>query len=74
LVDAERKKLTVLNAVGARLWELADGENTVEDLARTIADEYGVSLAKAESDVLVFCQDLAGRGLLILDSNLADAR
>jgi hypothetical protein len=67
LVHAEQKKITVLNGVGARLWELADGQRTIREMARVIADEYEVSLVKAESDTLAFCRDLAGRGLLTLD-------
>jgi hypothetical protein len=66
LVDAERKKLTVLNGVGARLWELADGQRTMGEMARAISGEYDVNLVKAEADVASFCQDLAGRGLLTL--------
>ena len=68
LVHAEQKKYTVLNGVGARLWELADGQHSIADIARVIADEYEVSLGKAESDALAFCQDLAGRGLLTFNS------
>lgn len=66
LVHAEQKKITVLNGVGARLWELADGQHTIGDMARVIAEEYEVSLGKAEADVLAFCRDLEGRGLLTL--------
>lgn len=68
LVHAAQKKVTVLNEVGARLWELADGQHTIADMARVIAGEYQVSPVKAESDALAFCQDLVGRGLLTLDS------
>lgn len=68
LVHAEQKKVTVLNGVGARLWQLTDGQHTVADMARVIAGEYEVSLAKAESDALAFCRDLEGRGLLTLRS------
>ena len=68
LVHAEQKKVTVLNGVGARLWELADGQRTVQDMARVIAEEYEVSMVKAESDALAFCRDLEGRGLLTLQS------
>lgn len=68
LVHAEQKKVTVLNRVGARLWELADGQHTIRDMACVIAEEYEVSLVKAESDALSFCRDLAGRGLLTLSS------
>lgn len=68
LVHAEQKKITVLNGVGARLWELADGQHTIAEMARVIAGEYEVSPVKAESDTLAFCQDLVGRGLLTFDS------
>lgn len=68
LVHAEQKKVTVLNGVGARLWELADGQRSIADIARVIADEYEVSLVKAEADALVFCSDLARRGLLTISS------
>lgn len=66
LVHAGQKTVTVLNGVGARLWELADGQRSLADLARVIAAEYEVSLVKAESDALAFCRDLVGRGLLTL--------
>lgn len=68
LVHAELKKVTVLNGVGARVWELADGQRSVSDIARVIAGEYEVSLVKAEADTMTFCQDLAGRGLLTVSS------
>ena len=68
LVHPAQQKVTVLNAVGARLWELTDGERSVADLARMIADEYEVSLVKAQADALAFCHDLVRRGLLTLDS------
>ena len=55
----EQKKITVLNKVGARLWELADGRRSVADMAHVIATEYEVSQSKAEVDVLAFCRDLA---------------
>jgi hypothetical protein len=68
LVHPGQNKVAVLNEVGARLWELADGQHSIGDMAQVIADEYEVSLIKAEADTLAFCNDLAGRGLLTLDS------
>lgn len=68
IVDPVHSKVTVLNGVGARLWELADGQRKIGEMARVIADEYEVSLTKAESDAQTFCHDLAGRGLLTLGS------
>lgn len=71
LVDPGLSKVMVLNDVGARLWELADGSHTIGGMARVIAGEYEVDLATAESDVLAFCRDLAGRGLLIIEQTLS---
>ena len=68
LIHPEQGKIRVLNSVGARLWELADGRRSVAELAAVIAGEYEVSLAQAESDALRFCTDLVGRGLLTLES------
>jgi hypothetical protein len=68
LVHPGHGKVTVLNGVGARVWELMDGHRSISHIAGMIADEYEVSAVKAESDALAFCQDLAGRGLLTFDS------
>ncbi len=67
LIHPQQGKVRVLNSVGARVWELADGRRTVAELAAVIAGEYEVSLAQAESDALRFCTDLFGRGLLTLE-------
>ncbi len=66
LVHPGQGKVRVLNAVGARLWELADGERTVADLAQVVAAEYEVDPARAHADTVAFCADLLGRGLLSL--------
>lgn len=68
LVHPGHGKVTVLNGVGARVWELIDGKRSISQIAGMIADEYEVSAVKAESDALGFCQDLSGRGLLTFDS------
>ena len=44
------------------------GNAASAEMAQVIADEYEVSLIKAEADAQAFCNDLAGRGLLTLDS------
>lgn len=71
LVHPGQGKVRVLNTVGARLWELANGERTAGDIAQIIAGEYEVNLARAETDVLAFYGDLVDRGVLILASDRA---
>ena len=65
LVHPLQGKVRVLNAVGARVWELADGQRTVAEIAQTITAEYDVELPRAQADVLAFCDDLAQAGVLM---------
>jgi hypothetical protein len=64
LVHPAQGKVRVLNRVGTRLWELADGRRSVEEMAGAIAAEYGIDLDRARSDTLAFCADLVDRGVL----------
>jgi len=67
LIHPQQGKVRVLNSVGARLWELADGERTIAEMAAVIAGEYAVSPTRAESDALKFCTELIERGLLTFE-------
>lgn len=67
LVHPGQGKVRVLNPVGARIWDLIDGQRTVADMARVVAQEYNVEPGTAEADALAFCTDLARRGLLAED-------
>jgi hypothetical protein len=40
-----------LNEVGARIWELLDGERSVENIRDQIAAEYDVTPEEAEQDI-----------------------
>lgn len=68
LVHPGQGKIRVLNPVGARLWELADGRSTVQALAEKLAAEYAVDLARAQEDAVTFFGDLMRRGVLTLAS------
>jgi hypothetical protein len=68
LVHLGQNKIRVLNPVGARLWELADGRHTLSEIAQTIAAEYQVELVRAQADALVFYEDLVERGVLSLSN------
>ena len=66
LVDLGQNKIRVLNPVGARLWELADGQLAVSEIAQKIVAEYQVELVRAQADALAFYDDLVERGVLVL--------
>ena len=64
LVHPGQARIRVLNAVGARIWELVDGQRTLGDIAQAIRAEYKVDLSRAQADVLAFCADLMQAGVL----------
>ncbi len=64
LVHPAQGKVRVLNPVGARIWELADGSRDLGALAGAIAAEYDVSPERALADVTTFCEDLVRRGVM----------
>jgi hypothetical protein len=59
-------KINVVNEVGARIWELINGQRSVADIARIISLEYSVTRQQAELDTLDFIAALAERQILSL--------
>jgi hypothetical protein len=68
LVHPGQARIRVLNAVGARIWELIDGQQTLGEIAQEISAEFEVDLSRAQMDVLVFCADLVHVGVLTTTS------
>lgn len=56
----------VLNAVGARIWQLADGNRTVGQIAEVISVEFQVGLEEAQGDTQAFIRQLVERQVLVL--------
>lgn len=68
-----RGEVKVLNAVGARIWSLADGTRTIAQIAAVIAAEYAVEPAQAEADTLAFVAELVRREMVTLVAQPLDA-
>jgi hypothetical protein len=66
LVLPERGEVKVLNPVGARIWQLADGRCTLGDIVAVICAEYAVEPAQAQADVLDFAAELERKGVVKL--------
>ena len=64
LVLADTGQVLVLNEVGGRIWELADGSRTIAEIARILTDEYDVSEEQALQDVSEFVQQLIEKQIL----------
>jgi hypothetical protein len=66
LVQPELAKVKVLNEVGARIWSLADGTRTIEQIVALLCSEYQVNSDQALADTLEFISELLERGLLLV--------
>jgi len=50
--------LYALNEVGARIWELIDGDRSLQELRDTIVEEFEVSETAAQEDIAVLIEQL----------------
>ena len=64
LLVAGEEKLLGLNPVAARIWQLADGFNSVAAIAQALDAEFDARDNDLPQDTLVFVNELVGRGLL----------
>ena len=69
VVLPEQGEVKVLNDVGARIWSLADGSRTVNEIVTIICAEYDVARSEAESDTLDFIDNLIAKGIFTLSDN-----
>lgn len=64
IVSPRDGQLSVVNEVGAFVWELINGQNSVDSIVQQLVDNYDVSADQARADVLAFLQALAERQLV----------
>jgi hypothetical protein len=55
---AETESLYSLNEVGARVYDLVDGQRPVRDIIAVIEEEFEVSFEQARDDVTEFLEQL----------------
>jgi len=58
------ESIFTLNAVGASIWKLIDGQTSLQALGAALAREYEVSEAAAAADVQEFVELLLSKGLV----------
>lgn len=64
LVTPSQARVRMLNESGSRLWALADGSRTLQEMADILVEEYEVTPDLAAGDVLAFAADLLAAGLV----------
>lgn len=64
IVDPQKNMVRMLNHVGSRVWELADGTHTTKDIVALLTKEFEVEQKEAENGVESFIEELTDKGLL----------
>ena len=58
----ELDNIYVLDEVAARIWELVDGKNTLQDISDIIFSEYAAAAEEVGKDVREFLEELESIG------------
>lgn len=66
LVTAREGKIYSLNSVGAKIWELADGTNSVSEVVASICETFKIEKERASIDCMEFIEELSSKGILKL--------
>jgi hypothetical protein len=61
VITIDRNQLHVLNDVGTRVWQLADGRS-LEQIVEAVVSEFDVDRPRAEADVRRFIEELLSVG------------
>jgi len=64
VISPAENMVRMFNPVGSRIWELADGTRTLDQIAATLAAEYAITEAHARRSVEDFVAELMNKGLL----------
>ena len=65
LLDLDSGHYYSLDDVGARVWELCDGERSCGEILTTLGEEYEAPAETLEGDVLAFLQEMLDESLLV---------
>jgi pyrroloquinoline quinone biosynthesis protein D len=67
LLDPRNGGYFSLSDVGSRIWELCDGQHSIEDIASRIAEEFDAPLDTVLADTAELVTELETEGLLTVD-------
>jgi hypothetical protein len=68
LVHRLLKQYHVLNSVAGRIWTLADGEHSLDQIADVVAEEYQADIERVRHDVVETVEGLAALQLVVTSS------
>jgi hypothetical protein len=64
LLDMPSRTLFGLNSVGGLVWDSVDGQRTLAEIARKVAERFEQAQERVLADVLHFAGELVARGCL----------
>jgi hypothetical protein len=64
IIVPSEQMVNVLNPVGSRIWDLADGKKSIRQIAEILVDEFEVSYETALKDAIEFTGDLAEKKMM----------
>ncbi len=69
IMDPQEGKVLSLNLVGTLIWEMANGNNTQEEILAAVCNEFDVCRELASSDLTEFVETLAGKSLILVEES-----
>lgn len=64
ILSPAENMVRMLNPVGSRIWELADGTRSVDEIATVLTAEFDVEYPQARQNTGEFVEALIAKGLL----------
>jgi len=64
IIVPSEQMVNVLNPVGSRIWDLADGKRSIAEIAEILAQEFDVSYETAIEDAIEFTGELAEKKVI----------
>jgi hypothetical protein len=64
IIVPSEQMVNVLNPVGSRIWDLADGRKSIAQIAEFLMQEFDVSYETALKDAIEFTGDLAEKKMM----------
>ncbi len=64
IIIPSEQMVNVLNPVGSRIWDLADGKKSIRQIAEILTQEFDVSYKTALKDAIEFAGDLATKKMM----------
>jgi hypothetical protein len=64
LVDVSGASIIHLNEVGAEIWNVIDGKNSIADIVKHISNTFDVDEKTAQNDTIEFIKQLFEKGVI----------